>query len=76
MPRFKITEDPMCPCKMNPQTTDHSIRECALQSKQRQSLKHDITKAGGRWPISNHKLANKYTHLFIKFVNAINFETL
>jgi hypothetical protein len=73
--RFKITDDPMCPCKMKPQTTDPLIRECALLSKQRQYLKN-ITKAGGRWPISNHKLANKYTHLFLKFVNIINFETL
>jgi hypothetical protein len=74
--RFQIIEDPMCPCKMNPQTTDHLIWECALFSKQRLSLKHSITKAGRRWPISNHELANKYTHLFLKFVNTINFETL
>jgi hypothetical protein len=74
--RFKINEDPMCPCKMNPQTTDHLIRECALLSKQRQSLKNNITKAGGRWPISSYELANKYTHLFLKFVNTINSETL
>jgi len=42
--RCKITEDPMCPCKMNPQTTDHLIWECALLSKQRQYLKKNITK--------------------------------
>jgi len=74
--RFKIIEDPMCPCQINPQTTDHLIQECALLSKQRQSLKNNITKAGRRWPISNYELANKYTHLFLKFVNTINFETL
>jgi len=74
--RFKIIEDPMCPCKMNPQTTDHLIWKCASLSKQGQSLKNNITKAGGRWPISNYKLANKYTHLFLKFVNTTNFETL
>jgi len=74
--RFKINEDLTCPFKMNPQTTDHLIWECALLSKQRQSLKSNITKAGGRWPISNHELANKYTHLFLKFVNTINFQTL
>jgi hypothetical protein len=38
--RFKKTEDPMCPCKMNPQTTDHLIRECALLSRQRHRLKN------------------------------------
>jgi hypothetical protein len=61
---------------MNPQTTDRLIRECALLSKQKQTLKNNITKAGGRWLIPNHKLASKYTHLFLKFVNTINFETL
>ena len=35
---FKINDVPMCPCKMNPQPTDHLIRQCASLSKQRQSL--------------------------------------
>jgi hypothetical protein len=74
--RFKKTEHPMCPCKMNPQTTDHLIWECTLLSKQRHTLKNNIIKAGGRWPISNNELANEYTHLFLKFVNTIDFETL
>jgi hypothetical protein len=72
--RFKITEDPMYPCEMNSQTTDHLIRECTLLSKQRQILKNSITKASGRWPISINELANKYTNLF--YVNSINYETL
>jgi hypothetical protein len=65
----------MCPCKINPQTTDHLIRECALLNKQRQTLKNNIKKAGGRWPISNHELANDYMYLFLKFVNTNDFET-
>jgi len=51
--RFKIIEDLSCPCKLNSQTTDHLIWECASLSKQRQILKHSIIKAGRRWPISN-----------------------
>jgi hypothetical protein len=62
--RFKIIKCLMCPCEKNPQTTDHLIRECTLLSKQRQILKNSITKMGGRWPISNTELANKYTNLF------------
>ena len=62
--RFKIIEDPMCPCKMNPQTSDHLIRECALLSKHRQIHKSSIIKVGGRWPTSSFDLANKYTNLF------------
>jgi hypothetical protein len=39
-------------------------------------FKNNIMKAGGRWPLSNNELANEYTHLFLKFVNTIDFETL
>jgi hypothetical protein len=45
-------------------------------SKQRETLTTDITKAGERWPLPNSELANKYTKLFQKFVNSINFEDL
>ena len=73
--RFKII-DPMRPCEMNPQTTDHLIRECTLLRKQRQRLKKSIMKAGGNWPKSNTELANTYKNIFHKFVNSINLETL
>ena len=56
-----------------PRNTDHLIRECAIQNKQRETLINGITKAGGRWPISNTELANKYTNHFQKFGNSINF---
>jgi len=65
--RFKIIEDLMCRCEMNPQTTDHLTRECTLLSKQRQSLKNSIMKAGGSWPISNTELA-KHIHDHIQKV--------
>jgi len=47
LPRFKIIDDPMCPCEVNPQTSDHLIRECTLLRKQRQRLNNIIIKAGG-----------------------------
>ena len=74
--RFKIIDDPTCYCKIGPQTSDHLLRECELLRKQRVVLKNRIKKAGGNWPITNSDLANKYTKLFKKFVNSINFETL
>jgi hypothetical protein len=33
-------------------------------------------KVGGKWPITNFDLENKYTKFFQKFVNTINLETL
>jgi hypothetical protein len=74
--RFKIIDDLTCPCQMGPQSTEHLIRECTILNKQRETLKNGITKAGGKWPPSNSELANKYTNLFQKFVNSINFEGL
>jgi hypothetical protein len=40
------------------------------------TLKNNIIKAGRRWQISNNELANEYMHLFLKFVNTVDFETL
>ena len=74
--RFKIIDDPTCLCKMSPQTTDHLLRECDLLTEQRQVLRNSIMKAGGNWPITNSDLANKYTKIFQRFVNTINFEIL
>jgi ribonuclease HI len=74
--RFKIIDDPTCPCQMGSQSIEHLIRECTILNKQRDSLKKGITNAGGRWSLSNSELANKYTNLFLKFVNSINFEGL
>jgi len=73
---FKIIDDPTCPCQMGSKSTEHLIRECTILNKQRETLKNGITKAGGRWPPSNSELVNKYTKLFQKFVNSINFEDL
>ena len=74
--RFKIIDDPTCPCQMGSQSTEHLIRECTILNKQRETLKNGITKAGGRWPPPNSELVNKYTKLFQKFVDSINFEGL
>lgn len=74
--RFKITDDLTCPFQKGPQNTDHLIRECTILNKHRETLKIGITKAGGRWPIPNSEIADKYTNLFQKFVNSLNFEAL
>ena len=74
--RFKVIDDPTCPCQMGSQSTEHLIRESTILNKQWETLKSGITKAGGRWPPSNSELVNKYTKLFQKFVNSINFEGL
>jgi hypothetical protein len=74
--KFKIIDDPTCPCQMVPQSTEHLTRECTILNKQRDTLKNGITNAGGRWPLLNSELANKDTNLFQTFVNSVNFKDL
>jgi hypothetical protein len=74
--RFKIIDEPTCLCEKSPQTTDHLLWERELLRKQRQVLRNTIMKVGWNWPITNRDLANKYTKVFQKFVNTINFENL
>jgi len=74
--RFKIIEDPICLCKMTPQTIDHLLWECDLLRKPRRVLRNSTTKAGENWPITNSDLANKNSKFFQKFVNITNFGTL
>jgi hypothetical protein len=45
-------------------------------SEQTDTLKNGIINGEGRWPPSNSELAIRYTNLFQKFVNSINFEGL
>jgi hypothetical protein len=44
--RFKIIDDPICPCQMGSQSTEHLIRECTILNKQKDTLKNGITNAG------------------------------
>jgi len=59
---------------MSPQTTVRLLWESEL-FKSRHVPRNSIMKAGGKWPITNSDLKNKYTNYFQKFVNAIKFET-
>jgi hypothetical protein len=71
--RFKIINDPVCVCKMGPQTTNHVLWECEELQNKRETLKRRIIRAGGNWPLD---LANKYTKWFQTFLTTINFDNL
>jgi hypothetical protein len=45
--RFKIIDNPTCPCQMGSQSNEHLIRECTILNKKRDTLKNEITNAGG-----------------------------
>jgi hypothetical protein len=73
---FAVVMEKCKKCKFASPVLNVLIWECTLLGKQRHTLKNNIIKAGGRWSISNNKLANKYMNLFLKFVNTVDFETL
>ena len=74
--RFKIIDDPTCPCKLSVQTVDHLLWECLLLNQQRRTLECSVNSCGGQWPISKSDLTNKYIKQFQKFIQSIDFEIL
>jgi ribonuclease HI len=74
--RFKLADDPTCPCKQAPQTPDHIIYECDIIEAQRSYLINQIILSGGIWPPTKNELISNYLKAFTKFVNLIDFEKL
>ena len=73
--KFKIIDNPICPCKAAEQTADHLIFHCTLLEKERDALKAAVLKFEN-WPVTKNKLISVYNTNFSKFVNSLNFETL
>ena len=73
--KFKIIDNPICPCKAAEQTADHLIFDCTLLAKERDALKTAVLKFEN-WPVTKNKLISVYNTNFSKFVNSLNFETL
>jgi hypothetical protein len=74
--RFGITDNPMCPCEEEEQTSDHLIFKCKRLNKQRNDMIKQIKTTGGDWPTTNKKLVNNYLQIFVNFVKSIDFTDL
>jgi hypothetical protein len=74
--RFKIIDNPMCPCNKGTQSSNHLIYNCKILKRQRSMLKHLITTSRGTWPTSNSDLVAKYSHAFSRFIKLIDFQQL
>jgi ribonuclease HI len=48
--KFKIADNPMCPCNEGKETSKHIIFACKILETQRSSLIQHITTRGGEWP--------------------------
>jgi ribonuclease HI len=74
--RFKLEEDPRCPCNEGLQTPTHIIYDCNIVEAQRSYLMKQIMLSGGTWPTAKEELTSKYLKVFISFVKLIDFEKL
>jgi hypothetical protein len=45
--RFKLIDNPMCPCNEGAQSSEDLICDCNILEKQRRTLKHKIKSSGG-----------------------------
>jgi hypothetical protein len=54
--RFKLADDPTCPCNQGPLTPDHIIYDCNIIEAQRSYLIKQIMLSGGTWPPKKNEL--------------------
>jgi len=74
--RFKLIDDPMCPCNEEEQSVGHLIYVCRLLDPHRSATIKYITIRGGILPPSNNELVNKFLKVFTEFVKSIDFSKL
>jgi hypothetical protein len=74
--RFKLIDNPMCPCNKRAQSSEHLIYDCKILEIQRKTLKHQIKTSGGTWPTTNKELVAKYSHAFTRFIKSVDFYKL
>jgi hypothetical protein len=74
--RFKLIDNPMCPCIGGAQSSEHLIYDCEIIEIQRKTVKHQIKTSGGTWPTNNRDLVEKCSHAFTGFVKSVDFYKL
>jgi len=66
--RFKLTDEPTCPCGKGDQTTDHTIYDCGRVTEERDKLGAAVKKTN-EWPTSKLNLIKRHYNEFTKFIN-------
>jgi hypothetical protein len=72
--RFKIIEEPTCPCGTAEQTTDHVIFECEMLTKEKKAKTSALQK--GSWPTNKKDLIRRHYRDFVQLSTDIPFEKL
>lgn len=74
--RFRLSDNPICPCGEEEQTADHVVFQCKKLYKERKEMSKRIRNIGGDWPTTHDKLVSKYLQIFVRFISSINFNDL
>ena len=74
--RFKLADDPMCPCNEGHQTSVHIIFDCNILEAQRSTMIKQIMVNGGPWPSPKDELITKHLKAFLSFVKLIDVQKL
>jgi hypothetical protein len=74
--RFKLADDPMCPCNEGQQTSDHIMFDCNILEAQRSTMIKQIMLNGGPWPPPKDELITRHLKAFLSFVKVIDFQKL
>jgi len=74
--RFKILDNPICPCDADLQNADHIIYECNKFAAERNALVNSIRSKAEKWPATKSDLLQKYKTDFIRFLNLIDLDTV
>ena len=73
--RFKIMDNPGCPCNNDIQSVEHLLFDCPILKDKRELLKNEIIKTR-TWPPTKEELVTKYLKYFKNFTDSIDFENL
>jgi len=57
--KYKIIDDPTCPCRKGPQTVQYIIFDCPVLEKEKEKLKAVVIRTEN-WPVSCNKLGVQY----------------
>jgi hypothetical protein len=74
--RFKLADDPMCPCNEGQQTSEHIIFDCNILEAQRSTMIKQIMLNGGPWLPPKDELITRHLKAFLSFVKLIDFQKL
>jgi len=74
--RFKILDNPTCPCGADQQNADHIIYKCNKFAAERTSLINSIWNKAGKWPATKSDLLQKYKTDFMRFLNIVDLDTV